>query len=161
TLPFTRPQVRAMALLQLYTGMRPGEVTVMRTIDLEMTGPVWAYRPGSDQGTTGQHKTAHRGHQRTIYLGPRAQQVLKPWLRPKLDEFLFQPREARAQFDAERRQKRKSRVTPSQARRKPKARPKKTPGVRYSVGSYDHAVAKAVIAANRDRLCAACRKECK
>jgi integrase len=55
-------------------------------------------------------------------------------------EYLFQPREAREQFDTERRSNRKSKVTPSQAARKRKARPKRTPGERYRVTSYDHAV---------------------
>jgi integrase len=158
TLPFLRPQPAAMVLLQLYTGMRPGEVIVMRTMDLEMAGPVWTYRPGSERGPAGQHKTAHRGHQRVIHLGPRAQEVLKPWLRLKLEEYLFQPRESRAAYDAERRQRRRSKVTPSQARRRPKAKPKRTPGERYSVATYDQAIGNAVVAANKARLCDACKK---
>ena len=140
TMPYLRSQVAAMVQLQWLTGMRPGEVTIMRTIDLDMTGKVWLYRPGSDQGTLGRHKTAHRGHSRVVLIGPKAQEILRPWLRLNLMEYLFQPREAREQFDAERRAKRKSKVTPSQAARKRKARPKRTPGERYRVSSYDHAV---------------------
>lgn len=34
---------------------------------------IWLYTPTS-------HKTAHRGKKRTIYIGPRAQAILKPWL---------------------------------------------------------------------------------
>jgi integrase len=158
TLPFARPQVRAMALLQLHSGMRPGEVTIMRTMDLETSGERWVYRPGSEQGAAGKHKTAHRGHQRTIYLGPKAQEVLRPWLRLKLDEYLFQPRESRAAFDVERRARRKSKVPPSQAQRKPKANPRKTPGLRYTVAVYDRAIAKAVLAANAARLCERCKE---
>ena len=140
TLPFLRPQVAAIVELQWLTGMRPGEVTIMRTIDLDMTGKVWLYRPGSDQGTHGRHKTAHRGQTRVVLIGPKAQQVLRPWLRLNLTEYLFQPREAREQFDAERRAKCKSKVTPSQAARKRKKKPKRTPGNRYRVSSYDHAI---------------------
>jgi hypothetical protein len=55
TIPFVRPQVAAMIRLQLLTGMRPGEIAVMRRIDLDTTGQVWLYRPGSDRGATGQH----------------------------------------------------------------------------------------------------------
>ena len=146
TLPFLRPQVAAMVDLQWLTGMRPGEVTIMRGIDLDMSGKVWFYRPGSDQ-QHGRHKTAHRGQERIIPIGPRAQEVLRPWLRLNLMEYLFQPREARDQFDAERRAKRKSKVPPSQASRKRKARPKRTPGQRYRVSSYDHAVMVACDAA--------------
>ncbi len=140
TLPFLRPQVAAMVELQWLTGMRPGEVTIMRTIDLEMTGKVWLYRPGSDQGRQGKHKTAYKGFTRVIPIGPKAQEILRPWLRLNLTEYLFQPREAREQFDAERRANRKSKIPPSQAARKRKARPKRTPGDRYRVSSYDHAV---------------------
>jgi integrase len=61
TLPHVRPQVAAMVRLQLLTGMRPGEVVAMRGCDLEMREKVWLYRPGSDQGPHGKHKTAYRG----------------------------------------------------------------------------------------------------
>ncbi len=40
-------QVRAMAELQLLTGMRPGEATAMRTGDLDMSARIWVYKPGS------------------------------------------------------------------------------------------------------------------
>jgi integrase len=147
TLPFLRPHVAAMVELQWLTGMRPGEVTIMRTIDLDMTDKVWLYRPGSDQGAHGQHKTAHRGQSRIILIGPKAQEVLRPWLRLGLTEYLFQPCEAREQFDAQRRANRKSKVPPSQAKRKRKAKSKRRPGNRYRVSSYDHAVMVACDAA--------------
>ena len=67
----------------------------MRGIDLEVSGPVWVYRPGSDQGPEGDHKTAHYGHERTLLIGPRAQEVLKPWLKTDLTAYLFSPKEAR------------------------------------------------------------------
>jgi integrase len=57
TLPYVRPQVAAMARLQRLTGMRPGEVVIMRALDLDTTGKVWLYRPGSDEGPHGRHKT--------------------------------------------------------------------------------------------------------
>jgi integrase len=140
TLPHMRPQVATMVQLQLLTGMRPGEVVVLRGMDLETTGAVWTYRPGSDTGPHGKHKTAHRGQERVIYIGPRAQAVLRPWLRLNLQEYLFQPKEAMAQYRADLRQKRKTPLTPSQAQRRPKVTPKRAPGDRYRVTSYDHAV---------------------
>jgi integrase len=147
TLLHMRPQVAAMVQLQLLTGMRPGEVVVMRGMDLEMTGQVWAYRPGSDAGPHGKHKTAHRGQGRVILIGPRAQEVLRPWLRLNLQEYLFQPREAMEQYWAERRCNRKTPLTPSQAQRRPKKNPKRSPSDRYRVTSYDHAVTDACDAA--------------
>jgi integrase len=50
TLPFLHPPTRAMVELQRLTGMRAGEVCRLRGMDLEVSGPVWVYRPGSDQG---------------------------------------------------------------------------------------------------------------
>jgi integrase len=147
TLPHLTTQVEAMVRLQLLTGMRPGEVITMRGIDLETSGKVWTYRPGSDSGPHGAHKTAWRGQDRVILIGPRGQEVLRPWLRLKLDECLFQPREARAAFDAERRRNRKTPMTPSQAKRRPKKNPKKCPGERYTVSSYDYAIYRACDAA--------------
>jgi integrase len=147
TLPFIRPQVAAMTRLQLLTGMRPGEVVVMRGMDLEAHGKVWAYRPGSDAGPYGKHKTAYRGRTRVILIGPRAQKVLRPWLRANLGEYLFQPRETMEEYWEERRRNRKTPMTPSQARRRSKRRPNRSPGDRYRVSSYDHAVMDACDAA--------------
>jgi integrase len=147
TLPHVQPQVATMARLQLLTGMRPGEVVVMRGMDLETTGKVWAYRPGSDAGPHGKHKTAYRGQARVILIGPRAQEVLRPWLRLNLREYLFQPREAMAQYRAELRRNRKTPLTPSQAQRRPKKNARRAAGDRYRVSSYDHAVMSACDAA--------------
>ena len=63
-LPFVSRQVGAMIRLQLLTGMRPGEVVIMRGADIDTTGKLWVYAPA-------EHKTAHHGHARTIYLGRR------------------------------------------------------------------------------------------
>jgi integrase len=93
-LPFALPQVAAIIELQLHAGMRPGEVVIMRSIDLDTSGAVWLYRPGSDQGPAGQHKNAYRGHQRVVTIGPRGQAVLRSWLKLQVEEFLFSPHEA-------------------------------------------------------------------
>ena len=57
--------------------MRPGEVTSIRSCDLDSTGSIWVYRPAS-------HKTQHHSRDRIIYLGPQAQQVIKPFLKSDL-----------------------------------------------------------------------------
>jgi site-specific recombinase XerD len=143
TLPHLSPQVMAMVQLERLTGMRPGEVIVMRGIDLEMAGKVWVYRPGSDCGPHGSHKTAYRGQDRFILIGPKGQEVLRPWLRLNLTEYLFQPKEARAQWEAAKRAARKTPIYRHVAKKQRKKNPKKSPGERYSVSSYDNAVAKA------------------
>src|SRR5262249_10515528 len=91
-LPFRPSHVRAMVELQLITGMRPAEVCLLRPIDIDMSNPTcWVYRPGSDQGPHGTHKTAHHGHDRLVFIGPRAQAILKPYLGTKLDGYCFSP----------------------------------------------------------------------
>jgi integrase len=143
--PHVARQVWAMVELQRLSGMRPGEVVSMRTGDLDTSGRVWLYRPRG-------HKTEHTGRERLVYLGPRAQEVLRPWLRTDLDEYLFQPREAEAERQAERRRDRKSKVSPSQVdRSKPGARRK--PGDHYPPLSYYVAVRRACEAAGVPRWC--------
>jgi integrase len=149
-LPFLRPQLRAMVDLQRLTGMRPGEIIVMRTLDLDTSGNVWFYRPGSDRGPEGKHKTAHKGHGRAIPIGPQGQKVLKPWLRLRLEEYLFQPAESRRQWHAERRASRKSPMIPSQRARRPKAAPDRAPGTRYTRHSYAQAIARACVRADAE-----------
>jgi integrase len=105
--PFVSRQVWAMVQLQLFTGMRPGEVCIMRTCDLDTSGRVWIYTPES-------HKTQHHGRERRIYIGPRAQEILKPWLRTELGAFLFCPAEAMGEHRAELRRARQTPLTPTQ-----------------------------------------------
>ena len=70
--PFFPRPVAAMLELQWLTGMRSGEVRVMRTVDLDRTDPAcWLYRPGSDEGEHGRHKNAWGGQSRVIALGPK------------------------------------------------------------------------------------------
>jgi integrase len=143
TLPLLQPMPRAMVELQRLTGMRPGEVCRLRGMDLEVSGPVWVYRPGSDQGPEGDHKTAHHGHERTVLIGPRAQAVLKPCLKTDLTDYLFSPKEAESLRNAARRKNRKSPMTPSQAARKPKVKPLRPKGERYRVAAYRLAIYRA------------------
>ena len=69
TLPFMPQVLQDMIRVQLYTGMRPGELCQMRAVDIEVAGELWVYRPRT-------HKTQHRGRERLIAIGPRAQEIL-------------------------------------------------------------------------------------
>ena len=80
------PQIHTMIELQLSTGMRPDEVTIMRPCDIDDTGDVWTYVPES-------HKMDHRDLERVILLGPKAQRILQPWLDREPVAYLFSPRE--------------------------------------------------------------------
>jgi integrase len=158
TLPHVRPPVAAMIRLQLLTGMRPGEVVIMRAIDLDMTGKVSLYRPGSDQGAHGVHKTAHHGQDRVIPIGPRGQEILRQWLKPDLYAYLFSPRETMDALRLKQRQERKTKVQPSQMNRR-KRHARRKPGDRYRVGSYAVAIRRGIEAANRARACDACKEK--
>jgi integrase len=136
TLPFLPAPVRAMVELQRLTGCRPGEVMVMRAIDLTTTGPVWTYRPAS-------HKNRHRGRDRVIFLGPQAQEVLKPFLTTNLEAYLFSPRAYVEAMYAARAARRKTKRTPSELKRQRKRAPRCAPGERYTRRSYNVAVARA------------------
>src|SRR5262249_30384911 len=115
-LPFLSRQLRAVVELQRLTGMRSGEVVVMRTGDLDRSGPVWTYTPG-------RHKGEHRGKSRQVTFGPRAQEVLKRWLRADPAAYLFSPKEAEAERREARRAGRNRPMTPSQRARRRKAGP--------------------------------------
>jgi integrase len=139
--PHVSRQVWAMIQLQRLTGMRPGEVCMMRTADINTTGRIWEYVPM-------EHKTEHHGRVRRIYFGPSAQAVLRPWLRPELTAYHFQPREAEAERHAKRRESRRTRVQPSQQDRR-RCRPRKAPGERYTTGTYNQAIGYGIAGANR------------
>jgi hypothetical protein len=96
----------------------------------------WVYRPE-------RHKTAHHGHERMVFIGPRAQEVLRPFLGTKLDAYCFCPAEAELRRNAARRAARRSPLTPSQAARKPRPRRRRAPGDRYDAHGYRRAVARA------------------
>jgi integrase len=109
--PYVATQVWTMVSLQRLTGMRSGEVTTMRTLDLDTSGETWIYIPET-------HKSAHHGRTRKVFLGPRAIEILKPWLRLDTRQYLFQPCEAMVELWEKRRAARKTKVQPSQEDRR-------------------------------------------
>lgn len=133
--PCVSKQVWAIIELQRLTGMRSGEVLIMRGCDLEMTGELWLYTPSS-------HKTEHHGHSRVIEIGPKAQKIIEPFLKQNLQAFLFSPADAVEDQRVEKRKRRKSRVQPSQ-RDRSRRNPKLKPGIRYTTDSYRRAIARA------------------
>jgi integrase len=136
TLERLNRQVGAMVQVQRYTGMRPGEVIIMRGRDLDMRGRVWMFTPES-------HKTEHHGRKRVIFLGPRAQAVLKPFLKADLNAYLFSPKDGWEEHLAGRRAARRSPMTPSQRKRQRKTKLKRAPGNYYTTQSYERAIREA------------------
>jgi integrase len=70
TLPHMPAMAAIMVRLQLLTGMRVGDVLRMSGDEITEN---WEYKPTH-------HKNTHRGHTRTIVLGPKSQEILKPIL---------------------------------------------------------------------------------
>lgn len=130
------PTVAAMIRLQLLTGMRPGEVSMIRTCDIDLTGPIWSYRPAT-------HKTEHHGRNRVIYLGPRAQDVLRAFLKTELKAFVFSPADAMEDRWRTQRENRQTPLTPSHIARTRKRYPKWRPGDHYDRRSYAWAIYRA------------------
>lgn len=128
-LQLVTPQVRAMIELQQLTGMRPNEVTVMRPIDIDRTQRTWTYCPA-------RHKTQHHGIERAIHLGPKAQAILKPYLKRPAHAYLFSPKDAVKNL----RDRLRLGNNPPKKRR---LHPKRVAGHRYTRRSYYSAIARA------------------
>lgn len=87
TLAHTTPVVAAMVELQLLTGMRPGELVIMRPCDIDRSDKVWHYTPT-------RHKTQYRGDERIVSIGPRGQDLLRPFLLRGAESYCFSPAES-------------------------------------------------------------------
>jgi integrase len=138
TLPHLPPVVRAMVELQRATGMRPGEVVILRPCDVDRSGDVWEYRPA-------EHKNAHRELDRVVYIGPRGQEILRPYLLRGAEAFCFSPLESEASRRAATHAARKS---PLSCGDKPgtnrvRHKPKRRAGEQYTPQSYLRAVKRA------------------
>jgi integrase len=118
-LPFVSPQVAAMIQLQELTGMRPGEVVLMRPCDIDRSGAVWIYEPHD-------HKTRWRGHRRVVPLGPQAQRILALFLDRASESYIFSPAEAEAWRNQQRvgksKPERKTPIYPCEMRARERAR---------------------------------------
>ena len=123
TLPYLPGPVVGLVQFQRWTGSRPEEATMLRAGDIDMRAfvvdgiPVWAYEPWK-------HKNVWRGFTRMIPIGPRCQEMLKPFLDRAFllkaaghKDYCFSPKAA--------------------------ARNLARAGDCYRVDSYDHAVARA------------------
>ena len=153
TIPYVTPQISAMIRLQLLTGMRPGEVIRMRPSDIDKAADVWIYTPAT-------HKGRWRGHDRTVPLGPQAQQLIEPFLGRPEEDFLFSPAEA-DEYRHELRAVHRNRKTPiypcelrAREKRKLKARGRKSrrpKGNHYTPDSYRRAIEYGVTRSNRER----------
>jgi integrase len=85
TIPWMPEPVGDMVRFQRFTGARPGEVCTIQPRDVDRSGDIWVYRVES-------HKTRHHGKHRRIFIGPQAQDVLRPYLLRPDCTFCFKPK---------------------------------------------------------------------
>src|SRR5208283_1332665 len=103
--------VAAMVQVQLLTGCRTEEVLAMRGCDLTPGEPNWEYRPAW-------HKNAWRGQQRGVPLGPRAQAIVKEFIKLDPESYLFSPQDVAKAIQERRKVDRKSEATRSELARR-------------------------------------------
>jgi integrase len=130
--------VAAMVRLRRLTGMRPDEVCRLRPCEVDRNCDPWAYKPSH-------HKTAHRGKQRTVFIGPKGQDILRAYLLRDAESFCFVPAEAVAK---QLEQRHASHKTPLSCGNIPgsnriRRKPRKQAGERYDVHSYRRAIHRA------------------
>jgi integrase len=131
--PFVSSVVWDAVQVQWLTGMRASEVLTMTPGQIDRSD--WSYRPS-------RHKTGYRGKKRVVFLGPQAQKIIADYLDRPDSSPLFSPKEAQAERLRTMRERRKSKVQPSQIDRS-KDDPQKTPGDQYTAASYGKAIRKA------------------
>jgi integrase len=144
--PYLSPIVAAMVHFQQLTGARPGEVVRMTPIDIDRSKPVWEYRPEA-------HKNAWRGKERVIFIGPKGQDLFRPFLDGRAaDVAVFSPAES---TDAARRRRTAARKTPLNCGNRPgtnrKPNPELGPTTNFTPTTYARAVARACERAGVDR----------
>jgi integrase len=143
TLPHLPQIVADMVRFERWTGCRPSEVCQLRPMDLDRSGEVWSYRPSS-------HKTEHHGRERIIFIGPKAQAVLLPYLLRETTVYCFSPAESMQKMREARHAARK---TPLRYGNRPgtnrKARPARLPRTHYTKDSYNRAIQRGIDKANK------------
>ena len=135
TLPHMGAVVADMVRFQRLTGCRPQEVCLIRPCDVDTTADVWIYIPA-------EHKTEHLGKRRTIFIGPRAQDVLRPYLLRDKESILLCSRRQRTQAAGS--NSTKPVKTPIGYGNRPgtnrKSKPNAKPGQRYTTDSYRRSI---------------------
>jgi integrase len=145
TLPHLMPVVADMIRLQRITGCRPQDVCNLRPCDVDMSGDVWLYRPDT-------HKTEHHDRERIIPIGPKGQDILRPYLLREKESHCFRPIDSEKKRRAE---QHANRTTPLSCGNRPgtnrKRKPKRTAGEQYTTESYRRAIHRACDKAGIDR----------
>jgi integrase len=139
-LPHVSATIRAMVELQALSGMRPGEVWRITTGQIDRSEAVWIYSPTK-------HKTASRGKERPIPLGPKAQAILLPFLKADPDAPLFSPTTAIAERDERIRQRKADDPKAKPGRIRKKRKSKRKVSLWYTKNTYADAITRGCIRA--------------
>lgn len=140
TLAQLNRHVRGLVEFQRLTGCRPGEACRVRRCDIDVSGAaVWLYRPP-------QHKGTWKGKERTVSIGPLAQELLKTYFTANVEDYLFSPQRAVEEFRAARSANRKTPRYPSHLARNEQKRVKtrkRPPADGYNRRAYLNALKRA------------------
>jgi integrase len=136
TIPFLPPILRDMVRLHQLLGCRPGEIVKLTPAMVNRAGEVWVIKLLD-------HKTAWRGHSRDIYVGPKAQAILLPYLEnANSSKAIFSPKVAIEQRLQAKEQSRKTPLSCGNRRgTNRKSKPQKVAGDAYTTQSYGKAIA--------------------
>jgi integrase len=141
TLPYLPPILQDMVRLHQVLGCRPGEIVKITPAMIDTSKAVWSIR-------LEEHKTAWRGHERVIYVGPKAQAILKPYLSGHRDRVIFSPKVAVEQRLQKKEAERKTALSCGNRRGTNRATaPRKTAGDAYDTQSYGKAIKYACLQA--------------
>ncbi|MEM1228073.1 MAG: site-specific integrase [Planctomycetota bacterium] len=126
------PTLAAMVRVQLGTGMRSGELTGIRPVDMDRSGDEWVYRPEK-------HKTSRHGIKKQVPILGAARDALEPFMHRPDESYCFSPAESDQWF---RDQRRANRTTPLKYEKRVfKFEQIKNP--RYRSESYRQAIVRA------------------
>jgi len=128
--------VADMVRFQRLTSARPGEVCIIQPGLIDRSKEVWEFWPA-------RHKTERFDKERVIFIGPKAQEILRPYLLRSASAYCFSPTESEAKRHQDRRAARQSPRTPSQEARQPKRNKQRPPGDHYTTDSYRRAIHRA------------------
>jgi len=130
--------VQAIVQFQRLTGCRPQEACLVRPCDVDRSAEVWCYQPAT-------HKMEHQNRRRRVFIGPKAQEILRPYLDRPTEAYCFSPRESRAAAIA--RSRRAGKATKKPTGNSHPLPPNRAPGDHYKRHSYRQAVERACLKA--------------
>ena len=157
TLPHLLPTIQDMVQVQWLAIMRPSEVFRMKLGEIDTTYKtddgvaIWMYTPGTSKNSW-RDKYNSGEYVRIIPLGKAEQEILAPRLIGKAEtDYIFSPKETVQERIVRDAAKRKTKVQPSQIKRKERnaKKPRRKDRDCYDRDSYNRAIKRSIAAANK------------